>query len=129
MLKKFIILATLICTIGKSAHAQTDPNFEAINKLYFDYYLNKPIDSLLAAIPPFQQSQIKIYGQLTNNNARELVITYPNQVELIVRPKHFQFMNPVDPNRVWDFSLFRTETAWVIQLYFEGRGIKDSKAY
>ena len=127
--KGFLFLIFIIFFFGKSASAQTDPNFVVINNLDFDYYLNKPIDSLLAAIPSFQPSQTKIYGALTDNNAKKLVITYPNQVELVVRPKRFQYMNPIDPARVWDFSLFRKETAWVIELYYDGKEIKDSKAH
>lgn len=129
MMKKFLIIAIITFLLGKSASSQTDPNFIAINNLDFEYYLNKPVDSFLAAIPPFQQSQTKIYGRLTTDTAMNLVITYPNEVELIVRPKRFQFMNPYDPNRVWDFNLFRKETAWNIALYFEGKGVKDSFAY
>ena len=126
MIKKIFVIALLSFSFIKNSNAQTDPNFIALNNLDFDYYLNKPIDSLLSAIPIFLPSQLKIYGYADCHKASRLAVTYPNQVVLLVRPKNFQFMNSVDTNRVWDINLFKKETAWFIELFYEGRGIKDA---
>jgi hypothetical protein len=104
---------------------ETDPVFIFLRDLDFDKYLNKPIDSLLAVIPP-SYIRLKIYGHSTNYRARILVVEYPNRVELEVRPKKFKIMPEWDERQLWDVDLFRKETAWYIDFYYLGLGIKEA---
>lgn len=127
--KSIIAIILVFFFLPKNSSAQTDPVYTALNNLDFNNYLNKPIDSLLAAVPLFLPAQATIYGHLDNDKAKYLVIKYPNKVELVVRPKRFQIMNPVDANHVWDFGLFKKETAWLIELRYEGWGVKNVIAY
>jgi len=128
MKKNFFLLTVLILLTIRHTNAQVDSNYYYLNNLDFNYYLNKPIDSLLSAVPLFVSSQLKIYGELTTNKARVLELTYPNQVRLYVYTKNFQFMNPVDPSRIWDVTLFRKENAFYIELTYEGLSKKEAIA-
>lgn len=125
MRKVIIILVLGIVGQIHSGFSQ-DSNYTELNNLNFEYYLNKPIDSLLIAIPPFVSSQLKVFGYADNFKARCLAVIYPNQLVLKIRTKKFQFMNPIDPNQIWDVSLFKKETAWFIELFYQGIGIKNA---
>lgn len=106
---KRLIIIFFFLTAFHEGYAQTDnPTFNAIYNMDFFYYENKPVDSFLTALPQNYLS-LKFIGQVKNNRVRYLSVTYPNHVKVYIQVKNYVYMNPVDPNREWDISLFRRE--------------------
>jgi hypothetical protein len=95
--------------------AQTSNSaYDSIKLLNLDYYAAKPVDSLLHVIPQ-SYDYIGIIGT-TRNNARSLCIYYPNNLNILITPKKYKFMTRNDPNRIWNLTLFKKETAYLIEV-------------
>ena len=90
--------------------AQTDPIYDSIKVLNLDSFATKPVDSFLRSIPQ-SYDDIGLYGILKNNKVGGLGIHYPNGTQILIRPLRYLYMNPIDPNNVWDINLFKKETA------------------
>jgi hypothetical protein len=114
-LKKAIAIITLLFTFLKfDVLAQNNPVYDSIKILNLDYYAAKPVDSLLQVVPQ-SYDYIGIIGT-TRNNARSLCIYYPNNLNILITPKRYKFMTRNDPNRIWNLTLFKKETAYLIEV-------------
>ena len=110
-MKKYLLIVTLLlCFFAKKSLAQTNRVHDSIKALNLDHYATLPVDSFLHKIPQ-SYDYIKIIGNLKNDRALGLCIYYPNNLNIWIQPLHYVFMNQVDPNRIWNLSLFKKETA------------------
>jgi hypothetical protein len=113
-----IIISFLVClsTINKTnAQTVTDPVYDSLAQLDLFHYVNKPVDSLLQAIP-VSYNYFKIIGHVSNYKAYYLAISYPGGSKLHIRVTKYQYMNPVDINRIWDINLYRKENLGYVSL-------------
>jgi hypothetical protein len=97
----------------------TDTIRQILTVLDVDQLVGKPIDSLIAHLPSTFQSRrftLNLPKSHRVKHVRSLVYSYKNGDKVEIFVKRYQFMNPIDPNEVWDFNLFRKETAFVIQI-------------
>jgi len=115
MKKIYLSIIVLLFVSAEKSFAQADPAYDSLVALNLDYYAGKPVDSLLQVIPK-SYNAMRIWGVLTKNKARGLNIRYPTGMMITIIPKKFLYMNPMDPNRVWDLSLFKKETAFYISV-------------
>ena len=107
------ILISVSISISKLFAQTADPAYNAIAALNLNYYASLPVDSFLHKIPQSYNS-IDLYGVLKNNKVGGLWIEYPSGMNIIIKPMRYHFMNPIDPNNVWDLTLFKKETAYYI---------------
>ncbi len=114
-MKHICILLLAIGLASNSAKSQTtDSTLNQLLSINKANYLNMPLDSILAVIPPGYVS-MKIYG--IRNTARFLSVKYANQVWIELHVRHFSFMNQVDPNRIWNISQMRQEDLHSVSVY------------
>lgn len=112
--KRNIYIAILaICIVAGRTQAQTYTAYDTIALLNLDHYETLPVDSLLHAIPQ-SYNDIGLYGRLKNNRVSGLSIRYPNGTQILVKPKLYMYMNPIDPNRIWNILQFKLERAHYI---------------
>jgi hypothetical protein len=76
-------------------------------------YQGKPVDSLLAHLPP-GYTTMKIGGWRSQRLAEVLYVIYPNGIEVGIHVRQFKYMDPhlVDssnPKQKWDITLFKKE--------------------
>lgn len=110
-MKKHILLIIFISCFGVvKSHAQTDPAYDSIATLNLDHYASLPVDSFLNRIPS-SYNYIKIMGYTKGDRAHGLGIRYPTGMSILIYPKAFVYMNPIDSNHVWNLTLFKKETA------------------
>lgn len=92
----------------------------ALKSIRVSEYVDKPIDSLLNRLPrgftihkfiPLVKRINKPYYK-TN----ELYIRYANGDYVSIQVKTFRFMNPIDPNKVWDITLFGKESFYLVTI-------------
>ena len=113
-MKKYLLIAIIIfSSLSKRASAQTDPIYDSISLLNLDHYATLPVDSFLHAIPQSYNS-IKIMPCNNHNKACGLSIYYPNNLNILIKPIHYLFMPQIDPNHIWNLTLFKKETAHYI---------------
>lgn len=116
------IALTFFCngnTVRINSYLPIDTVREALNAIPIDNYVGKPIDSLIAHLPATFQSRrftLNLPKSHRVKHVRSLVYSYKNGDKVEIFVKRYQFMNPIDPNEVWDFNLFRKEIAFVIQI-------------
>lgn len=110
MNKFLIIMAIFFCAAVNKLAAQTDLAYDSIAALNLNTYASKPVDSFLQKIPQ-SYTYIKIIGYTKGARAHGLTITYPSGMSIWIVPKAYVYMNPIDSNLVWDFNLFKKETA------------------
>jgi len=108
----FSIFLIFCINISKS-FSQSDPAYDSIAQLNLDHYAGLPVDSFLHKIPQ-SYSGIDLYGVLKNNKVGGLWIEYASGMNIIIKPMHYRFMNPIDPKNVWNLELFKKETAYYI---------------
>lgn len=118
-MKKLIIFCTLIFSLA-STKAISQTTDELVNQIIAadnSSYIGKPLDSLINALPPgITQMKIIADGR-SKATARKLRIYYPNKIWIDLFVKEFTYMDPVDPNRVWDISLMRKEKLFITVIY------------
>lgn len=112
MKKLFIILLVSYITV-KKVTAQTDSIYQKVASLNLDYYAMLPVDSLLRAIPKSYTS-IDLIGYTRNHRIHGLSIYYPNGTWIWITPRNYIYMNPIDPNRIWNINQFKLEKAHYI---------------
>lgn len=108
MKKYLLITLILLFSFTQKTLAQTTDSL--VNKILAideSQYVNKPLDSIIAVLPP-GYIRLKIYS-LGHNTARCLNVLYPNRVWVDLHVREYTNMNPVDPNRVWNITLMRRE--------------------
>ena len=139
MIKKFelfwlksiliIFLASMLATSCYSAKVNHKPVYDSVYlqlaALDFDYYLQKPIDSFLTHIPS-GYIEMKIVSKGKRAHAGFLIIRYPNDLDLFIYVRGYHYMNPEDPNHVWDITLFRKENLHKVTMFYEGGGVEDA---
>ncbi len=129
MKKKYVIVTiALFFTVFAKAESRplqlsffNLPNTDSIiinylRNLNLNLYINKPIDSLLAAIPFAVQRYVFLNSKKCE--IRDTYITYSDKIQIGVWAKSYQFINPVDCSRRYNSTLFTKELlAYVIIEY------------
>jgi hypothetical protein len=110
----FAVILILYINVSKS-FAQADPAYVSIAQLNLNHYAGLPVDSFLNKISP-SNDFFHLYGVYKNNKVGGLMIGYASGMTITIRPIHYNFMNPIDPNNVWNFELFKKETAYYISV-------------
>jgi len=115
-MKKYLYsISVAICIFSNRAISQTpDSTLNQLLSINEAQFLNRPLDSLIAALP-VGYIEMKVYG--IRNTARKLNILYPNRVWIELEVRQFAYMNPVDTNRVWDITLMRRENLYKRAIY------------
>lgn len=115
MRKVFFQLLVLFGTLNiEKAAAQNDPNLQAILALDETQFIGNPLDSIINHLPA-GYTDMKVRG--IRNTARKLVVLYPNSTWIELEVRNFQYMNPIDRNRVWDVMLMRKEELFKTAIY------------
>lgn len=122
------ILITLLITLGFSlAKAQTsDSTANKLIGINETLWVGKPLDSLINALPSGYTS-MKVFG--IRNTARFLGIRYPNRIFIELNVREFHFMEPNDPNWIWNVNLMRKEKLHSITVYYGTRCYKGCPQY
>ncbi|MBS1509941.1 MAG: hypothetical protein JST86_03820 [Bacteroidetes bacterium] len=107
-MKKYLIITIAILLISKLILAQTNQVYDSINALNPDHDVTLPVDSFLNAIPSSYTS-MKTTGTSKGDKARGLSIYSANGVSIWVQPLNYVYMNRVDPNSIWNLTLFKKE--------------------
>src|SRR5688572_2742498 len=97
----FLMIVSLSCYLQKASSQTTDPTVNALLAIDENLFINKPLDSIIAVLPP-GYIRLKIYNGGHLYTARCLNVLYPNDVWIDLHVRQFNFMTPVDPNRIWD---------------------------
>ncbi len=107
-MKKYLILLIILTSLfGKQATGQaSDSTVNALLAINESQFVNKPLDSIIAALPP-GYIQMKIVG--IRKTARHLRVMYPNRVWIDLHVRQFNYMNPVDASEIWNVTLMRKE--------------------
>jgi hypothetical protein len=93
---------------------------EILNGLNIDDYVDKPADSIIAHLPTNYTRRFFTYVIPISNRVkyyvRSLVFKYRNgdKVEIIVNTHNY--VNPIDPNKNWDLTLYKKENVHVISI-------------
>ena len=115
-MKTFLLITTLsLCFCAKKSIAQNNSVYDSLKTLNLNHYASLPVDSFLRAIPQ-SYDYIKITGNVDNFKVRGLLIYYPNNLNIWIKPSQYMYMNPVDPNRIWNLTLFKKEKAHLIEV-------------
>jgi hypothetical protein len=102
--------------IVESEAQPTDSRLNVLLAIDESQFINKPLDSIIALLPP-GYTRIKIYSGGHQYTARCLNISYPNKVGIDLHVREFTNMNPLDTNRVWNISLMRKEKLFRTVIY------------
>lgn len=113
-MKKFTLIITSLVLLN-STKAQT--LYNSLSALNLNHYASLPVDSFLHAIPQ-SYNFMKIFGSLKTDRARGLIIYYPDNTNIWIKPKTYNYMQMYDANRIWNLDLFKKETASFIIVYF-----------
>ena len=99
-----LIFFLFSCIQSQAQHPDTTLNqLLAINA---SHYINKPLDSIISVLPD-GYTQLRVSGW--RKTARFITVSYPNKLWIELHVRQFSYMNPVDPNHVWDINLMRLE--------------------
>ncbi len=88
--------------------------------LNIDNLVDKPVDSVISNLPQNFVSRefthaIKIAHRV-KYHVLSLVYEYRNGDRVEIFVKKYRYMNPVDPNKIWDLNKYKKETTYVIQI-------------
>ncbi len=124
---KRVVMVVLAITGFLSGRAQT-PDSIANKLIAIDEtaFIGKPLDSLIKAMPPDPIS-MKVYG--FRNTARFLAIKYPNRIWVELHVREFHFMEPYDPNWIWNVNLMRKEKLYSIRIFYDTGCYKGCPQY
>src|SRR4030095_4609586 len=118
MKKYFAFLLMLLFSGNLRSQAQTsDSTLNHLLAVNESSFRNKPLDSIIAILPT-GYSQMKVSGW--RKTARYLTVSYPNKVWLELHVRTFDYMNPIDPNHIWDINLMTKESLHHISISKEG---------
>ncbi len=86
---------------------------DSILAINLSNYIGKPVDSLLQMLPQSPKT-VRITSADKPHIASRVIITYDSWYWIQIVVKDFQYMPVYDPNRVWDFNLFKNEAiSWI----------------
>lgn len=86
---------------------------DSLLAINLSYYIGRPVDSLLQVLPQSPKT-VRITSADKPHIASRVIITYDIWYWIQIVVKDFQYMPVYDPNRVWDFNLFKNETiSWI----------------
>ncbi len=116
-MKKIIYLIFIAAFLfnGKAISQTNASVYDTICKIDFSYYMNKPVDSFLRILPTGYYP-LQLFGHLKNNRIYFLGFDYPDGTEVIIKVKKYRFMNPTDPNRIWDIDMYKKEDVFFINV-------------
>jgi len=117
IMKKLFLLIIVFSSLSKRSSSQTaDTTVNALLAIDESHFINKPLDSIMAVLPP-GYIQIRIFSGGHQYTARKIGVLYPNRVWIDLHVREFTNMNPVDTNRVWDITLMRREKLFRTAIY------------
>jgi hypothetical protein len=114
-MKKLLLILSIAFFAGKISAQTSDPVYNKIYKLDFNSFAGKPVGQFIDSLPA-GYSEIGFVGQTASNRVRLLYIKYSGGSKITIYVKKFNFMNPIDPNRVWNLNLFRKESLYYVSL-------------
>lgn len=114
----FLLSITVFLSFVHSKAQLQDSNLTSLLAINESAFINKPLDSIISALPSGYQKMV-IYG--TRRTARKLTIKYPNEVWIELHVRQFSHMNPVDQNKVWNTSQMRQENLFRTVIYQNNR--------
>jgi hypothetical protein len=121
-----IIIAFCTLTSIKGSAQTTDTFYNAIYALDFDYFIaHRNVGAFINALPT-GYTTLKLVGNVDNAKVSFLSVIYPGGSQVLVRVKKYLFMNPIDPNRVWDLALYKKESIRLIMLTHPEYDNKDA---
>lgn len=101
----------------KYSNCQTpDSTVNALLAVNETFYINKPLDSIIAVLPS-GYIEMKIVSGGHRYTARKLRLRYANEVWIELHVREFTNMNPVDTNRTWNITLMRKEKLYKTAIY------------
>ena len=91
----------------------TDSIKNQLSAINLSQYNGLPVDSLIAHLPS-GYTELKITGWRSIRIAEILYVIYPNNIEVAIHVRNFQYMNPrlantSTPKQNWIVPLFRKE--------------------
>jgi hypothetical protein len=93
-----------------------DTTLSYILSLDLSYYRNKPVDTILNALPTNYSERV-IHGMGNLKIARVLSVRYPGNIRVLIFVKDFSHMNPRNENCQWDINLFKQENVECIEVW------------
>jgi len=109
------IFFALFILISIKSYSQQDSVYLQLSQLNLTNYVNKPVDSIISLLPSGYVS--RFVGHLKSYKVRYYHIQYAGGTELLIFVKNYQYMNPYDPNRIWNFEQYRHEAIWYLRLW------------
>jgi hypothetical protein len=127
-MKIFANILFFVISLSKTEiNAQTnDPILNQIINLDKASFVGKPLDSIIMVLPQ-GYTGMKIFG--IRGTARMLNIRYPDNVWIELHVRSFSFMNPDDPNRIWNTILMRKENLHSVRVYKDQNCYEGCPAY
>lgn len=122
MKKLYIGLVFLFGFFLQKSYSQQDTILAALLLINENEYLGKSLDSIIIKLPQ-NNIEMKIISGGHQFTARKLRVRYPNNVWIELHVRDFNFMNPLDINRVWNIPLMRMEHLYRVAIY------KDTVCY
>lgn len=114
---KYIIAIIIIFSFQFKGFSQTsDSTVNALLAMNETDYINKPLDSIIAHLPP-GYIRIKVHASTHYYTVRCLNILYPNEVWIDLHVREFTHINPRNDNRDWNISLLRKEKLYKTVIY------------
>lgn len=108
------ILFLIYIAVSFNSYSQ-NPVFTQLSQINLANYVEKPVDSILSLLPPGYTSGF--VGYITSNKVKYFFAKYSDGTKLVIYVKDYQFMNPIDPNRVWNIDQFKHEAVWYVRLW------------
>ncbi|MBL7729615.1 MAG: hypothetical protein JNM88_00440 [Chitinophagaceae bacterium] len=117
-MRKYVLFFALIFSLlSERAFSQTsDSTVNALLAIDEGQFINKPLDSIIALLPP-GYIDIRIIHGGHRYTARKLKFLYPNRVWIDLHVREFNFMNPLDTSQVWNITLMRKEKLYKTVIY------------
>lgn len=112
-MKKILFIALLVMAFRTYSQ---NPIYTQLSQINLSNYVSKPVDSIIALLPSGYSSS-GFVGNLTSNKVRFYFVRYSEGTVLYIYVKNYQYMNPIDPNRIWNFEQYRHEPIWYLWLW------------
>jgi hypothetical protein len=114
-MKKLLLIIGITFFAGKINAQTSDSVYNKIYNLNFQFFAGKPVGQFIDSLPT-GYSEIGFVGQTASNRVRLLYIKHSDGSKITIYVKKFNFMNPIDANRVWNLNLFKKESLYYVSL-------------
>lgn len=103
-----------------------DTTLAYLLSLDLNYYINKPVDSILSVLPDnFTFRKIAGWGNAWY--ARVLFVRYADSSLIAIFVKEFTHMDRYSSTMTWDLDLFKKELVYCITLLHKGKLLKPNE--